>query len=258
MFLEERLQKIIDVLSEKGRITTSEITELNKVGYSSAVRDLQILEKKGMLIRTHGGAMPVQSVDWKPTAGYTHRDMPEIKPNYNAISKKAAEYISSGDYIYLTCASTGYLMTDHLPSDIEFTAVVNSIIIAEKLRVKYDNISVRLIGGMMRKNGNCVDPIAAEEIRKIRFDKCFITGAGLTADFGISIQTPDSMNFVRTVIQSSRQKIGMFPCEKLGYEAANTICPASELDIVITDSSAAPEHIEEIRKCGPEIVIAEI
>ena len=48
MFIEERHQAILDLLNEKGSITTTEIQEKFAVSYDSAKRDLRILEEKGL------------------------------------------------------------------------------------------------------------------------------------------------------------------------------------------------------------------
>lgn len=60
MFIEERHQAILDILAKHESITTSEIQEKFGVSYDSAKRDLRILEEKGLLKRTHGGAIPIK------------------------------------------------------------------------------------------------------------------------------------------------------------------------------------------------------
>ena len=59
MFIEERHQAILDLLAKNGSILNSEIQEKFDVSYDSAKRDLRILEEKGLLKRTHGGAIPM-------------------------------------------------------------------------------------------------------------------------------------------------------------------------------------------------------
>lgn len=62
MFIEERHQAILDLLNENGRISNLEIQEKFEVSYDSAKRDLRILEEKGLLKRTHGGAIPARQI----------------------------------------------------------------------------------------------------------------------------------------------------------------------------------------------------
>jgi len=60
MFIEERHRAILDHIQQHGRISIGDIQELYGVSNDSARRDLRILEEKGLLKRTHGGAIPIQ------------------------------------------------------------------------------------------------------------------------------------------------------------------------------------------------------
>ena len=62
MFIEERHQAILDLISENGRISIGEIVEKFEVSIDSARRDLRLLEEKGLLKRTHGGAIPLRQI----------------------------------------------------------------------------------------------------------------------------------------------------------------------------------------------------
>lgn len=210
---DERINEIVRMVNESGRITTAIIQRKFNVGYSTAIRDLDALAEMKLVQRTHGGAIAVQNVNFTPPRKYTHRDITEVKPNYEAIAVKAVEMLEKNSLCYITSASVGYFMAKHMRKDIPLTLAVSSIVIAEELR-ELDNVEVRLIGGTMRKNGNCCDALACDTVRRMRFDACFITGAGISAGFGMSIQTPDSMAFIRAVMECSRKKSGCSPAKR--------------------------------------------
>lgn len=256
MFIEERHQAILDLLEKQGRISTSEIQQKFLIGYDSAKRDLRILEEKGLLKRTHGGALPLRQVATGKPPKVTPRDIPEIRPNYLAISLKAVSMLENNDVIYLPSATVGYFMAQHLPEHLKLRVVTNSITIAEELRPK-DNISVILLGGEMDHKGNCYDAIAVETIQRLRFDKCFITSACISPSFGLSIQRTQAISFYNTLINSSKQTIGLFPTEKIGYESIVSICPANRLDVLITDWDASEADLKEFDEQGIQIVVVE-
>lgn len=62
MFIEERHRMILEHLAKNGSITTNDIIEQYNVSYDTAKRDLRILDEKGLLKRTHGGALPLHQV----------------------------------------------------------------------------------------------------------------------------------------------------------------------------------------------------
>ena len=59
MSIEERHRAILAIISSYGSITTDRIQKEFGVSYDSAKRDLRLLEERGLLRRTHGGAIPV-------------------------------------------------------------------------------------------------------------------------------------------------------------------------------------------------------
>lgn len=256
MFIEERHQKILDIINEEGSISCAAIQEKFNISYDSAKRDLRILEEKGLLKRTHGGALPVRQVATSRPAKKTCKDIDNVKENYMAIAKKAVSMIENNDVIFITSATVGYFMAQNLPGDIRIRVVTNSIVIAEELRTK-DNISVIFLGGEMDNKGNCYDAIAIETIRRLRFDKCFITSACISAEFGLSIQRTGAISFWNALIDSSRKTIGLYPTEKIGFDSIVSICPASRLDVMITDWEASEEDLQKYDELGIEVILVE-
>lgn len=256
MYIEERHQAILDILAIKGSISNAEIQESFGISYDSAKRDLRLLEEQGLLKRTHGGAIPARQIATGKPPKTTPKDFGEIKENYYLIALKAMSMIDNNDVIYLPSATVGYFMAQNLPEDKKLRVVTNSIVLAEVLRPK-DNISVILLGGEMDQKGNCYDAIAVETLKRLRLDKCFITSACISADFGLSIQRTQAISFWNTLIDSSKQTIGLYPTEKIGFNSIISICPASRLDIMITDWQASEEYLKQFDELGINIKVVE-
>lgn len=256
MFIEERHQAILKIIQEKGRISIGEIQEQFNVSDDSARRDLRLLEEQGLLKRTHGGAIPTRQVAAGRPLHATVKDIVEVKENYFAISMKAVSMIKDNDVIFICAATVGYFMAKNLPDNIRIRVVTNSIIIAEELRDK-DNISVILIGGEMDARGNCVDGFATEMVGRLRFDKCFLTAACISADFGLSIQKSGAIPFWNALINSSKQAVGLFPTEKIGFESVIQICLADKLDLIITDWDAPEEELKKFDEMGVKVQVVE-
>ncbi len=255
MFIEERHQAILDLLNEKGRISNSEIQEKFEISYDSAKRDLRILEEKGLLKRTHGGAIPAKQIGGNICRNLTSEErVKDVKENYLAITKKAVSMIEENDVVYITNASVGYLMAQNM-GDINCTVVTNSVSIAEKLRTN-KSVTVILTGGEMNENGCFYDSFTLSVIKRLRFDKCFITSAAVSASFGLSIQKSRSVELTNTVINNSKCVAGLYPVEKIGFDSVISICGADKLDVLITDSEASEEDLSLFEEIGIEVKIA--
>lgn len=256
MFIEERHQEILKLLESKGRISIAEIQESFQVSVDSARRDLRILEEKGLLKRTHGGAIPLHKVGLQPPANWTVRDMDEIDPHYDAIAKRACTFIQANQVVFLTSASVGFLMTKHLPRDISFTVVTNSIIIADELRTR-EHIDVYIAGGKLRARGNCRDALAIDFIRRMNFDLNFITGSGFSAKTGLSNGTPEVAAFQQAVMENSRRNIALVPNNKVGFEGFLKVADATRFDTLITDWDAVEEELTRIQDTGVDVIVVE-
>ena len=255
MFMEERHQEITETINANGKVTIAEITAKYGISDESARRDLRLLEQKGICKRTHGGAIVMQQVSVRPPVDRDFDKMP-IFDNYREISRFAVKKISKNDIVYLTGGSFGYIMVSFLPKDIHYTVVVNSVDIGKELR-NFENIDIYMTGGKMRQSGSIVDSFATEFVSKLHFDFCFITGSGLTAEFGLSNGTDETATFQRTVIANSKNKYLLMPSAKIGKNAFVKVCDVDVFDCVITDWDCVEDQIQAIEEKGVEVIVVE-
>ncbi len=252
MFMEERQKDIVSKINETGRILVSEIQEYYQVSADCARRDLRILESKGLLQRTHGGAIAVNPKEIYPATTYNPVDIKEIRTDYLAVAKRAVEYIENKDVIYITTSLVGYYMAENLPEDITITVLTNSVSIAEVLRKKM-NISVILLGGEMSHRGHCHDFYTIQMVENIRMDKAFMSHAALSLDFGASIHDPAGVEFGKAVMKNSGMNIGLYPSKKMGKNSIHSVCRVSDYDLLITDNNISEDFLIQIRELGVAI-----
>lgn len=255
MFIEERHNEISETIKTNGKITIAEITGKYGISDESARRDLRLLEQKGICKRTHGGAIRAEQVSVRPPKDRKYDDMP-IFDNYKEISRTAVGMIHENDTVYLTGGSFGYIMLSFLPRDIHYTLVVNNVDVAKALR-DFDNVDVYIAGGKMRQSGSLVDTFATNFVSQLHFDLCFITGAGVTADFGLSNGTDETATFQRSVIKNSRKKCLLIPSTKVGVDSFVKVCEVDEFDSIITDWDCVEDQILSIEEKGVEVIVVE-
>jgi DeoR family transcriptional regulator, fructose operon transcriptional repressor len=257
MFIEERHQEILNLIKQNGRISIGEIQEKYNVSVDSARRDLRILEEKGLLKRTHGGAIPMMQVGWIPPRIRDMKNM-DIWENYAAIAKRGASFVKEGDIVYLTSGSVGFIMLKYLPRNINYTLVVNSVTLAEELKY-WDNITLYICGGKVRSHGTAslVDSLATSFIKNMHFDLNLITGAGFDAEFGFSNGTDETATFQRTVIANSRNNVMLMPNQKIGFRAFIKVCDAVCFDTLITDWDAVEDELTKIEDLGVDVLVVE-
>lgn len=252
MFMEERQKDIVRKINQTGRILVSEIQECYQISADCARRDLRILESRGLLQRTHGGAIAVHPKEIYPTPTYNPIDIKEIQPDYLAVAKKAIEYIQNKEVIYITTSLVGYYMAENLPEDVNITVLTNSVTIAEALRKKI-NISVILLGGEMSHRGHCHDFYTIQMVKNIRMDKAFLSHTALSLDFGASIHDPAGVEFGKAVMKNSGMNIGLYPSKKIGKNSIHSVCEVKDYDLLITDDNVSGDFLIQVRELGVAI-----
>ena len=93
--LTERERKILDILSEEGKVGVTEISERLNVSKVTIRSDFASLVEKGVIYKTHGGAVPAMHPDILDK----QRDMSEVK---RAIAREAASMVEDGDSIMIS------------------------------------------------------------------------------------------------------------------------------------------------------------
>lgn len=70
---EDRLQRILDLLSRNGRMRTTALTEALGVSGATTRRDLDLLASRGLIRKLHGGAASPARTSSTPTGNNSTR-----------------------------------------------------------------------------------------------------------------------------------------------------------------------------------------
>jgi DeoR/GlpR family transcriptional regulator of sugar metabolism len=252
LFTDERRGEILKVLEQKGRVLAKDLADQFNISIDSIRRDLSIMEEQGLLKRTHGGAIPVTSVRKMPRS--PDKRFGEGSVYQNAIAKKAVGYIKANQTVFIGGASVHYVLLKHLPKDISFTVLTNSLEIAYALRGSR-NIETYLIGGNVKSSGNITDALANEFARHFTVDLCFATGGALSVK-GLSTATPEVAVFYKTVYDHSKKLVALVEHTKVSQDMFSMMYPLGKLDVVITDEETDKEKVEALKAGGVEVLVA--
>lgn len=257
MFMEERQKDILRRINESGRILVSQIQELYLVSADCARRDLRLLESKGLVERTYGGAIAVVPKKIYPEQDYDIKDLDNIRSDDLAVAKKAVSHIKNHEVVYITSSSVGNYMAVQMTQEIQVTVLTNSVTIADILR-RRENISVIMLGGEMSHMGYCHDFYTIQMVKNIRLDKAFLSHSAISLEFGASISDSAGAEFGRAVMEQSSMNIGLYPSETIGRNSIHSVCTIEDYDLLITDNHVPENFLKKIRESGIDIEIAEV
>jgi DeoR/GlpR family transcriptional regulator of sugar metabolism len=250
----ERQQRILEILQEQFTIRGSRLSEILGVSEMTVRRDLDTLEKKGHLERTHGGAVFRQ----QRVAGKFHYQS-AIKKNLREkkkIAQKAASMIQPHDTIYLGEGTTAVQMVQFVEPGMPFTIFTNNLGITAEM----DNLAAELIllpGTYNPGTHSVAGPLTMEMIRSINATKVFLGADGLSLNAGLTTADLEIAVIERSMIRHTRgQVIVMADDQKFGLVAEISIAPVKHVDVLITNRDIPDDFKEDLDVMAVQVVIA--
>jgi DeoR family fructose operon transcriptional repressor len=251
MSSEERQQRIASFLQKAEFASLEELAKHVDASVSTVRRDLTTLEAAGLLKRTHGGARLLAP----PTDEFTFsaHDTHQLAEK-DAIGRACAELIQHGQTVIIDAGTTTYHVARFLEEKTPHI-VTNSLPVAN-LFASANKLEVVVSGGVIYPRlGVLVGPLAVESFKKIRADVAIMGGGGISLD-GVSNSHGLLIEIQRAMIASAQKVIFCFDHMKFGRQSVLPLCGLDSIDIVITDSKAPRDLVNQLRKKNVEVIVA--
>ena len=186
MLTETRQEEILRMLEQKGSVTVQELKDVFGASESTIRRDLNVLHKKGALIKVFGGAVQTESrINTREEEVALRKE--QSREEKLRIARYAASLIEPDDFIYLDAGTTtGYM----IPYLTERTAMFVTNAVSHALMLAENGFRVILIGGELKAATEAiVGNEAYVNLKKYNFTKGFWGANGVNPMAGFT--TPD-------------------------------------------------------------------
>ncbi len=253
MYATERQQEIVTRARLDGRVEVRDLAETLDVTPETVRRDLTALERRGLVRRMHGGAIPVERLGIEPAVADREGRMAGQKER---IAKAALDELPDGGAIILDAGTTTVRLAEMLPTDRELIVVTHGLPVATVLAAR-SNVTLHLLGGMVRGRTLAAVGVWAERaMQDVYADVAFLGTNGITAERGLT--TPDlaEAGVKRALVAAARRTVVLADHTKFGRADFAQVAPLSAIDTVITDSGVPGDVAEEIESTGPRVVRA--
>lgn len=255
MFLEERQLKILDLLKSKNRVEVQELSSIFNVSEDTVRRDLRLMEKKGVVHRTYGGAILPSKVSVPQGFVSRERLQPEAKEE---IARLAASYIQEQDTVLLDGSTTVARLVPFLSSFNDITVVTNSIEIAHEVTGLSANIKLFIIGGLVRHDiANVISTESLLQLKSLYVDKVFIGACSISEEGGLSTPVIEEAPIKKAMLEAGREICIMADSSKFGHRSMAQFGTLKPEYMIITDSGLPADmesHLKELVKKGMRIV----
>jgi len=245
----ERKSIILEMLMEESSVSVSDLAKRLNVTVVTARADLAALEEEGLLVRTHGGAIPAQHPK-------IMERMQAQKRGKSSIAKAAAAMVEDGDTVIVSAGTTTALIAKYLLGKRGVHIVTNNTLLLAYARTN-PQLRVTLVGGEFRpEEEGMVGPMALQAIDTFHVSKAFIGIDGASIKQGFTANSVESADLVRRMAEQADEVIAISDSAKFGKPGFARILPFNGVDALVTDSELTKEFETELTNADVRIVKA--
>ena len=253
LFLQERLDQIVTLLQEEGRVSVTDLSAHFGVSAVTIRNDLTSLEQQGLLVRTHGGAVTRQDLNMEPPAFALRKELHQAEKE--RIGQAAATLVRDGDSVALDASTTAWQIARHLKDRQELTVVTNGLFIALEF-LDSPGVTVVMPGGALRvASASLVGDDGACILDRYHVQKGFFGAGGFTIEEGLTDTNQYEVELKQRMVKRSKQVIAVVDSSKWGQVTFASLATVAELDHVITDEAAPGAMVAELRALGIKVTL---
>jgi DeoR family transcriptional regulator, aga operon transcriptional repressor len=252
MLVEERRQYISNLAQEQGRVLVTALAKDLGISPLTVRKDLDDLQERGILQRTHGGALLSKTGTLSdPSFKEKQRRNAEEK---HKIAEAAAGLVQEGQCVLLDSGTTTMAVAKALKRFRHLTVVTNSINIVAELGST--NFEILVTGGSFRKNSSSlVGPLAEDTLRDIHADILFLGVDGFDLDIGVSTPNLLASRVNRAMVGAATTVIVVCDSTKFNRKSLSKIVDVTAIHHVITDRNLPASTAEAIRALNIQLTL---
>ncbi len=249
----QRRERIQEYLTVHQIARTVDLCNLLETSEATVRRDLEWLEQKGILERTHGGAILSQRMVFEQEYQQRAQHHPEEK---KFIGQLAASLIEEGDIVFINSGTTATQVLQHIPGNLRISVFTNNVSAAMELGEP--GFHYQLIGGEFQPRSNSLaGGFAIENLMKVYANKTILGVDGISAKHGCTVPTKPEAEVVRQMIERTKgQVIVVADHSKWGVVSNFQVASIEEIDKLVTDENMDSSAIEALAEHNIECLIA--
>lgn len=238
MLQEERHNFIVQQINAHNKVVASELCRQLKVSLDTVRRDIKELEKRGKVIKVHGGAVSTHfHQPFQPQEVYARHEKREIAKKALHLVKDGMTLLAGGGTVMLELARI-------LPENLKGTLFTVSPLVALEAAQR-SSVEVVLLGGRLSRNSYiCTGASVASEIAELHVDLCLLGTNGISLKEGITDYDWEVAKVKKALLKSSERSVLLSISEKLDTVQKVQVCKLNAIDYLITELHSNHEKLE--------------
>jgi DeoR/GlpR family transcriptional regulator of sugar metabolism len=241
LLAETRRREITESLRSSGSVTVSEVEARFSVSPVTARRDLDELERRGVLRRTHGGGvLPTTSAHEDSFA----RRLKVAADPKRRLAEEAVALMAPGETVFLDSSTTSYFVARRIiETGIATTVLTNSFPVMELIFNEGEaTADIIGVGGSLRRlTRSFVGPFAVRTVQGHFADRLFLSVKGLTDTGMMTDADALEAEVKRTMIAQAGESTLLVDRSKMLVRGLSVIASVAEVSNVIAHGLTAEE-----------------
>jgi DeoR family fructose operon transcriptional repressor len=237
VLVEERRQRVLDLVSERGFIALTDLAQAMQVSQSTLRRDLDYWHQQGVVRRTHGGAIYVGDATALPAL--EDRSAAQLEEK-RAVARAAVDRLQDGDTVLLDGGTTT-LEVARLLVGRSLQVVTNSLPIANLLASSRETDLVMLGGYVYPKTGVALGPLAIRMLEDVHVQQLIMSVGGITPR-GLFNSNLLLVETERQMMRCADEVVVLADHTKVGRQALAFLCGLTDIDTLIVDRRLTAEQ----------------
>jgi len=247
----DRQFRLLHLIREKGELSPMQLPAVLQVSMETVRRDLRALESQGLVRRTYGRVVPVESGAFETSLAMRSQINPEEKLR---LAAAVVERLGESQLVYLDEGYTEQLIAQRLPDHLRLTIVTPALPIAMMLASR-PNIQVIILGGRVRGNTlGVVDTLAVDMLRQLNFDLAIIGANGVSIEHGMTTPDPAVAAVKAAAIERSTRRIFVGAHHKFGNRTFVSFAQLSDFELIITGQELSSTWATRLIAAGAQLL----
>jgi len=254
MLAVERHERILDQLDKNKIVKVSELSKLLDVTEKTIRGDLELLEKRGLLNRIHGGAVLAEDEGRMLPIAERQSGYSDVK---SAIAREAVKLIEPNETILMDGGSTTIAIAELL-GEFPITVITNDLKIANVLLTK-SNVQLMVLGGTrIDKSSSLMGAQATEMLKRMRVNRLFFGTTGISVEHGLTVFNSIHADWKKQIISCADHITLLADSSKFEKVALIQFAQFDEVNEIVTDTNLDPQIKETLENSHVRLHLASV
>ena len=252
MLAEERQEKILRRLKERGTLAVDDVASDFRVSVDTVRRDFNRLASTPGIKRTHGGIFLEKS---ERDSTLAEREL-QASAEKRAIARAAARLVRDDETIVVDAGTTTALMVDAIEAK-DVTLITYSVEVASRA-IRRSNITVYMAGGLVRSStASAVGDDTLRMIRSLQASTAFIGANAFSLEHGLMTPNYHEASIKRAIMEISQRRVLLVDSSKHDRRALARFGGLAEVDTFICDNALPAAAAAGLRSTVPEVLLVD-